>query len=328
MTLAGTYHVVSSGLTNAPIRYFRPHEASRLLPLLQLGGARAARPIPLHEAIAYFVYLTQIGALTLRFAAPAAIRAHFFRAHPVVSEGFLLEGAASVIGKPVTIRDTIAFSGGSSPSVASHIYTPPAEVGRLFADFARTIDGMARDADAVGAATFAHLYALLLHPLIDGNGRWARWLAICVANRLGNSFSALPALCLFYRNERSIIESLRLGGVASIQALIDRSARAASLETASGTTSIAAIRRMTERLSEWLSESDQMCIAVNALLSPSIDTQAIASLLKCSKRKAETIWSIFDEGKKTGAHVGGEGGILRVLKVEMSDFFLDEKEFK
>ena len=326
MALAGNYHVVSSGLTNAPIRYFCPHQASRLRASLELGMG-TERPIPIHEAIAYFVYLTQIGALTLRFATPEAIRANFFRARPAASENFLLEGARDVIGMPVTIRETIAFSGGSSPSTASHVYTPPAEIQRHFSDFARTINGISGDVNAAGTAAFTHLYALLLHPLIDGNGRWARWLAIVSANRLGSSFSALPAMCFFYRNERAIIESMRLADIASIQVLIDKSIRTENYGVRQDSVSVSAIKLATERLSEWLSECDQMCIMANGLLSPSIDACWISSFLRCSKKKAEIILAIVSEASKVDAEKGGEGRILPILKNEMNNHFLDEKDF-
>lgn len=80
-------------------------------------------------------------------------------------------------------RQQIVFTGGRVASEAVHVYAPHEAVPRLMAQLVDGIDLSADRISVVDRVAVLGFFCLHAHPFRDGNGRWARALALSVERR-------------------------------------------------------------------------------------------------------------------------------------------------
>jgi len=218
----GRFDTIASALTGAPLTYFTPDSAVDLI-------ARCA-PAPLPRARADgFAVADRSQALVLARAAGRAASSglpdreqarrlcrQWLRPQAWRREDELTALAATIAPQARAPRTAIAFAGAPTASLATHIFAPASAVPEGLRGLAEALHAPAIDATASVALIAFH--AIHLHPFADGNGRWARLLALSAGMRADPRAAWFAAVLLGVEN-RALCDRVwpqaRRGGAAA-----------------------------------------------------------------------------------------------------------------
>lgn len=109
------------------------------------------------------------------------------------------------------LRRQIAYSGGPTPSTASHLYPPPSELAELMECLAAFMAEDLSRWDPIDVAVMACEHAVRIHPFNDGNGRWARLLALEAGRRAGSVWAGACAGLVNQRLKKTKMGRERIG---------------------------------------------------------------------------------------------------------------------
>lgn len=218
----GRFDTIASALTGAPLTYFTPDSAAELI----ARCAPAPRPRP--PATGFAVADRSQALVLARAAARAAssglpdgeqarrLCRQWQRPQAWRRADELVALAATIAPTVRGPRSAIAFAGAPTASLATHIFAPASAVPEGLRSLAEALAGPAVDATASVALTAFH--AIHLHPFADGNGRWARLLALSAGMRADPRAAWFAAVLLGVEN-RALCDRVwpqtRRGGAAA-----------------------------------------------------------------------------------------------------------------
>lgn len=318
----GTRLTVPSTLTGAPLTYFCPHPVRELAETWLAVGATDAgleSVVGASSGVLLARYLMRHG--LLRKAPEQSFFGFdaFFRPSILACEGSLIRLWSEQTGRHQGYRGAISFSGGPSPSTASHIYPPHQEIPRLVADMSAFLNEDWRKFACMDVVALLFYYSLSVHPFPNGNGRWARHVVIAAAAKAGDVWSA-AILLVFYANcEGRLIAAWRDAHDYGLDAylLVCRTFRDMLVEYVTHSPIAKSASDMHERLVGRCGrrEADRVYCAI--VLTGEIDEEGVLSLLRCSRKKAQGILS--------AAH--GQEGVRSPVRRESLTFTAQLEEF-
>ncbi|MBN7135134.1 hypothetical protein A7A76_10225 [Lysobacter enzymogenes] len=200
----GRFDTIASALTGAPLTYFTPDSAVELI-------ARCAPTVSPRAPASVFAVADRSQALVFARAASRAASSgvpdteqarrlcrQWLRPQAWRSEGELVALAGSIAPSVRGPRNTIAFAGAPTASVATHIFAPASAVPEGLRSLAEAMH--APHIDAAASVALIAFYAIHLHPFADGNGRWARLLALSAGMRADPHAAWYAAVLLSVEN--------------------------------------------------------------------------------------------------------------------------------
>lgn len=301
----GTRLTVPSSLTGAPLTYFCPHPLRMLVTDTLVRGDTDPSVPPIDAGFGMLLarYLLRRGLLPRAASSPYSGFESFLRPRVLRSEADFMALAGAVLGRPQRFREAISFSGGASPSSASHIYPPHQEVARLFAELPAFFEEDWRGYAAMDVTAMLFYYALSTHPFANGNGRWARQVAIAAAAKAGDVWSAAVLLTLFSNRETRLIDTWRQAqdqGLSNYLRMC-RTARRRLVVHAEGPGVVSSLVSAHARLEARCGQRDAEKVYGALLVDGIVDAERVAALLACSKKKAHGVLdALFENSDTTG----------------------------
>jgi Fic/DOC family len=301
----GTRLTVPSSLTGAPLTYFCPHPLRTLVAdtLVTNGADTTVPPVDVGLGMLLVRYLLRRGLLPTAAGSPHARFESFLRPQVLRSEADFMSLASAMLGRPQRFREAISFSGGASPSSASHIYPPHQEIARLFAELPAFFDEDWRGYAATDVTAMLFYYALSTHPFANGNGRWARQVAIAAAAKAGDVWSAAVLLTLFSNRESRLIDTWRQAQDQGLSRYLCmcRTARRRLVVYAEGPGAVSLLVSAYVRLEARCGQRDAEKVFGAVLVDGIVDAERVAALLACSKKKAHGVLdALFENSNTTG----------------------------
>jgi hypothetical protein len=288
-----------------PLTYFCPHPLRTLIAdtLARDDKDSAVSPVGAGLGMLLVRYLLRYGLLPTVAGSSYASFEPFLRPKVPRSEADFMALASAVLGRSQHFREAISFSGGASPSSASHIYPPHQEVARLFAELPVFFQGDWRGYAAMDVAAMVFYYALSMHPFANGNGRWARQVAISAAAKAGDVWSAAVLLTLFSNRETQLIDTWRQAQDQGLSTYLQmcRTARRRLVDHAEGFGASWSLLSMHARLVERCGHREAEKVYGTLLVDGIVDSERLVVLLECSKKKANGVLdTLFENMDKTG----------------------------
>lgn len=308
---AGIRLTVPSSLTGAPLRYFCPHPLRELVGTwLTLKSGDTEHDPVLDPSIGVLLarYLMRHGALRYSPERPFCGFDDFFRPRKLADEGSLVQLWSEETGRPGGYRNAISYSGGFSPSTAAHIYPPHQEIGRLVADMCAFLVEDWRKFSGMDVIALVFYYSVSIHPFPDGNGRWARQVAIAAAAKTGNVWQACVLLSLYANHKERMIAAWRDADDRGLEAYL-QACRAfqSMLAEYLADSPIAKLANSMYRSLVGLSgqrDADRLYCAI--ISTGMIDEDAVSKILRCSGKKARGVLAAVrgDVGGQLPRHQG------------------------
>lgn len=288
----GTRLTVPSSLTGAPLTYFCPHPLRMLVTDTLVTGPDATSP-PTGTGLGMLLvrYLLRRGLLPTAAGLPHVSFEPFFRPKVLWSDMDFMALASAMLGRPQRFREAISFSGGASPSSASHIYPPHREVARLFAELPVFFQENWQGYAVIDVVAVVYYYALSAHPFANGNGRWARQVAIAAAAKAGDVWSAAVLLTLFSNREAQLIDIWRQAQDQGLSTYLRmcRTARNRLVVYTEAPGAASSLVSMHTRLGARCGQRDANKIYGALLVDGIVDAGRVVALLGCSKKKAHGV---------------------------------------
>lgn len=306
---------MQSSLTGAPLTYFCPHTLRTLVAdtLVKNGTDTTVPPIGVGLGMLLVRYILRRGLLPAAAGSPHARFESFLRPQVLRSEADFMSLASAMLGRPQRFREAISFSGGASPSSASHIYPPHQEIARLFAELPTFFQEDWQGYEAIDVAAMVFYYALSTHPFANGNGRWARQVAIAAAAKAGDVWSAAVLLTLFSNRESQLIGTWRQAqdqGLSEYLCMCHTARRRLEVH-AEGVGAVSSLVSMHARLEARCGRRDADKVYGALLVDGIVDAQRVAGLLECSKKKAQGVLDALFENSNTAGLSGPVHSALR-----------------
>lgn len=89
------------------------------------------------------------------------------------------------------LREEMAYTGGPTGSTASHIYAPASTLPILLDSMTEGLCGQIDSTDPAIFTAIVGFFGAHAHPFLDGNGRWARAVALYGGVSHGNAMAAM-----------------------------------------------------------------------------------------------------------------------------------------
>ena len=275
-----------------PLVYFYPHTIQELIRgLAQDQTPAVGSSIDFPSGILLARYLMKKGFFEKKPIASFSGFECFLSPRYLRNERDFLALAAEVSGRARKIRETISFTGGSSPSTAVHIYTPHQELPRLLARLSDFFNDDWSEISPIHAVAAVFYYSLSMHPFSDGNGRWARHLAIAAAHKVRDAWLSVTMLVFFAQHERHIVSMWKQAEISGLDRYMQEcvlnhkklSARIPQFSSHARATKVfEAILAQCERRQ---AEKIFCSLAANG----SLNAKNISTLLQCSQKKSTGI---------------------------------------
>ncbi|MBX3712821.1 MAG: Fic family protein [Lysobacter sp.] len=308
----GTRLTVQSTLTGAPLTYFCPHPLRVLVAdTLATNEHEAGLPeIDLGLGMLLVRYLLRQGLLPKTIGSPYSGFEPFLRPKVPRTHADFIALASALFGRPQRFREAISFSGGPSPSSASHIYPPHQEVARLFEELPLFFCEDWQRYAAIDVVVLVFYYALSIHPFANGNGRWARQLAIAAAAKANHVWLAAVLLTLFANSESQFIDAWRRAQDQGLSGYLKlcRAACRGLVKHAGDAPEVSSLTELYAGLSARCGQQDAGKLFGALLVDGMLDAERIAMLIRCSKKKALGVLDFFDN--RNDAVILSESGCL------------------
>lgn len=313
----GTRLTVPSSLTGVPLTYFCPHPLRTLVAdtVVRNGTDSNVPFIGAGLGMLLVRYLLRRGLLPVAAGSPHARFESFLRPQVLRSEADFMSLASAMLGRPQRFREAISFSGGASPSNASHIYPPHQEVARLFAELPAFFQEDWQGYEAIDVTATVFYYALSVHPFANGNGRWARQVAIAAAAKAGDVWSAAGLLTLFSNRETQLIDTWREAQDQGLSNYLNmcRTARRRLVAHAEASGAVSSLVSMYARLEARCGQRDADKAFCAVLVDGIIDADQLAVLLGWSKKKAYGVLGTMLEKMDTTGLSGSDRVALQAI---------------
>lgn len=193
---AGYFSGVASGITGNTLRYFTPDPLPDLLHRATTPGWKIRSERNGSAAL-----------LLLRAASrrPSETEPNFGQAQRIMSVLFegrrfqsleaLIQLGGSISSKASQIREEIIFVGGPISSTARHIYAPYGALPDLMQSLVEGLHSQSvSECDPLVATAMVAAYCNYMHPFKDGNGRWARVVALSSAATNAHAWPSMTML--------------------------------------------------------------------------------------------------------------------------------------
>lgn len=171
----GRKDAVPSSVTGAILEYYTPHPLSELI--AQCAGPSSASHRDMHCAALTLVHASSrrrdhVDGTVSRLSAEALLTGKVWRTVPE-----LLGLGQTLVPSINGLRDAAAYSGASLAAAARHIYAPSGALPSLMVGMAEVF-AAPKALDPVAFAAMVGFFCIHAHPFPDGNGRWARLVAL------------------------------------------------------------------------------------------------------------------------------------------------------
>jgi hypothetical protein len=255
-------------------------------------------------------YVLQRGLLPKTIGSPYSGFEPFLRPKVPRTQADFIALASALFGRPQRFREAISFSGGPSPSSASHIYPPHQEVARLFEDLPLFFCEDWQRYAVIDVVALVFYYALSIHPFANGNGRWARQLAIAAAAKANHVWLAAVLLTLFANSESQFIGAWRRAQDQGLSGYLKlcRAACRGLVKQAEGASEVASLTELYAGLDARCGHQDAGKLFGALLVDGTLDAERIAILIRCSKKKALGVLEFLGHGND--AVILSESGCL------------------
>jgi hypothetical protein len=328
---AGIKLTVPSALTGMPLTYFCPHPL-RELARVWLSDRDVVNSV--ETSIGKVAGLLLVRCLLSAGLLPRSERnrasdfAIFLRPKILKNKTDLMRLWGEITGRTPKFRETISFSGGESPSSASHIFPPHQEIERLFDDLSAFIEEDLPRFSALKTIVLLHYYALEVHPFPNGNGRWARQMAIAIAARMGDVWSATILLTLFANHESRLVAAWRQAQDQGLGGYLDECEAYESrlkryLEASIFVDSARELHAALVGLCGMRDADTVFCLQI---YGGNLDQAQVSRLLGCSKKKSQGIFECvegFSRKSGVGFSENAMSSRMELFKQELSaiEFF-------
>ncbi len=310
----GTRLTVPSSLTGALLTYFCPHPLRTLVAdtLLRDDAGVIAPPFDAGLGMLLVRYLLRHGMLPAQ-GSPHGGFEPFLRPRTLRSSEDFMALASAVFGRPQRFREAISFAGGTSPSTATAIYPPHQEIARLFAELPAFFNEDWTGYAAIDVVSLVFYYALTMHPFANGNGRWARQVAIAAAARAGSVWCATVPLILLANRETQLIDSWRNAQDQGLSAYLQmcRTAYCRLLNCVGASPASSLLLSMHARLKARYGLRDAGRVYAALLADGAIDAAGLMTLLGCSRKKAQGVLDALLESADDASMFDAEKIVLR-----------------
>lgn len=190
--------VVRSDLTGAVLDHFVPFPVEDVVAKIQLSQEDFQFPSGIEEALPVIGLLVSKGEASGEFDPSylylcSRIAAGSLSFH---SKSDLLALGCKIDQSNKGLRQQIAYGGGRTPSLAEVIYPPASELPSLIESMGLFLGTELSDWNPGDLATMICEYSVRVHPFGDGNGRWARLLALDAGRRAGSLWAGAAAALL------------------------------------------------------------------------------------------------------------------------------------
>lgn len=310
----GTRLTVPSSLTGALLTYFCPHPLRTLVAdtLLRDDAGVIEPPFDVGLGMLLVRYLLRRGMLPAQGSLHGGFEP-FLRPRMSRSGDDFMALASAVFGRPQRFREAISFAGGTSPSTATAIYPPHQEIARLFAELPAFFDEDWRGYAAIDVVSIVFYYALTMHPFANGNGRWARQVAIAAAAKAGNVWCATVPLMLLANRETVLIDSWRTAQDQGLSAYLQmaRTAYCGLMSCADASPASSSLLSIHTLLESRLGQRDAVKVYTALLMGNVVDVDRVAALLGCSRKKAQGVLGALRDSLGDARMFGSEEIALR-----------------
>jgi hypothetical protein len=187
------------------------------------------------------------------------------------------------------LRRQLAFGGGPTPSKADVLYPPSSELPALVESMGGFLHEDLSHWPAPDLAAFVCEYAVRVHPFFDGNGRWARLLAVEAGLRAGSIWSGACAALFNKQRISSAASRLRYANVPSMEQVLNESRRfSTSLGVRLAQSGILADAERFWALALRFASSkpEAMAVVLECLANPESDAEALARGFGWSAKKS------------------------------------------
>jgi hypothetical protein len=255
-------------------------------------------------------YLLRQGLLPKTIGSPYSGFEPFLRPKVPRTQADFIALASALFGRPQRFREAISFSGGPSPSSASHIYPPHQEVARLFEELPLFFSDDWQRYAAIDVVALVFYYALSIHPFANGNGRWARQLAIAAAAKANHVWMAAVLLTLFANSESQFIGIWRRAQDQGLSGYLKlcRAAYQGLVKHAEDAPEVSSLTELYAGLDARCGQQDAGKLFGELLVDGMLDAERIAILIRCSKKKALGVLDFL--GSRNDALILSESGCL------------------